>query len=556
MKRERDSCPFLHHQIGISNSQRESMPKKSSLAAAAAAAVEDQGSTKRNRAIRTTKAPPLNPDVQADSSTSPASSAAKLTASNLARVASKNRASRSVSSSSKDSTPVQGPGKSIAALKLLGAPGFCAPLSQGSERASNSKGSEFVPLGAESEHSDSRGSDSSTVGRSESVPSSKGKEPVRRAKAASSTASPSTQSSKKAAPSVRLALSAPPLASDSDMATRNKPRPAYTSKDDHGDSQEEQALWNQIQTDMRKCSVIQKKQITATERIKELYDLINKTPGTASSKLYEEMDGLTREVSKLTQEEQRLLNEEPTDIIRNIEILKALRAASSNDPGRASSPNPRNKEKQRKKIGSVSSKLESADTLDSPGPSPLATNRLKSSGRSGSVAAGRETKESSVKIEDDASSSTGRPVSSTEGSKGPSAERAGKFFVGAEVAYKQAKPKEDGSQWIQCTILSITERNGKKRYEVQDPEPDETGAPGDIYTASASALIAIPPLDAELGEIPVGKAVLARYPETTTFYRAEVTGHVSTKNLCRLKFEDDQNQEMEVDRRFVLSLDK
>ena len=46
--------------------------------------------------------------------------------------------------------------------------------------------------------------------------------------------------------------------------------------------------------------------------------------------------------------------------------------------------------------------------------------------------------------------------------------------------------------------------------------------------------------------------MLARYPETTTFYRAEVTG--AKKDFYRLRFEDDQNQEMEVGRRFVLDV--
>ncbi len=63
-------------------------------------------------------------------------------------------------------------------------------------------------------------------------------------------------------------------------------------------------------------------------------------------------------------------------------------------------------------------------------------------------------------------------------------------------------------------------------------------------------MIAIPTADTILADYPVGKHVLARYPETTTFYRAEVTG--GRKDVCRLKFEDDQNQEMEVGRRYVL----
>lgn len=87
---------------------------------------------------------------------------------------------------------------------------------------------------------------------------------------------------------------------------------------------------------------------------------------------------------------------------------------------------------------------------------------------------------------------------------------------------------------------------------MQDPEPDENGAPGQIYKTWSNALIAIPGPNSPLSEFPVGKPVLARYPETTTFYRAEVTG--TKKDSYRLKFEEDQDQEMEVYRRFVLDV--
>lgn len=91
------------------------------------------------------------------------------------------------------------------------------------------------------------------------------------------------------------------------------------------------------------------------------------------------------------------------------------------------------------------------------------------------------------------------------------------------------------------------------RYEVQDPEPDENGQPGQVFSKiSAAALIAIPKEGDLLVDFPVGKLVLARYPETTTFYRATIAG--SRKDVYRLKFEDDQGQEMEVYRRFVLDV--
>jgi SAGA-associated factor 29 len=51
----------------------------------------------------------------------------------------------------------------------------------------------------------------------------------------------------------------------------------------------------------------------------------------------------------------------------------------------------------------------------------------------------------------------------------------------------------------------------------------------------------------------VGKQVLARYPDTTTFYRAEVMG--VKKEAYRLKFEgEEDDKEMEVDRRYVLDI--
>ena len=83
-------------------------------------------------------------------------------------------------------------------------------------------------------------------------------------------------------------------------------------------------------------------------------------------------------------------------------------------------------------------------------------------------------------------------------------------------------------------------------------EPDDPNAPNVIYKASAAALIAIPPAGANLPDFAAGKHVLARYPETTTFYNAEVKG--MKKDSYRLKFEDDQDKEMEVDRRYVLDL--
>ncbi|MCJ1412715.1 SAGA HAT/Core module component [Ptychographa xylographoides] len=346
----------------------------------------------------------------------------------------------------------------------------------------------------------------------------------------------------------------PTVPPEEDMAARNRPRNGASKED----PDEELSMWNQIKKDLEKCNVINKRAAEVSKNIKESEEKMGKSPSIPE---IDALQSLYREAVKLAEEEHALLNEEPADLIKNIGILAALRTASEKEPQRpAHQPSKSRKPKpQAVQPGSqpsqqvtvpppiVSKQIDTDGAADSPGPSPsmasTSASRLKgtSTARSGSVASVRDGKEGVVKVEEGA-----------EGAKGPSAERAGKFFRGAEVAYKQAKMKEDGSQWIQCSIIGIIEVGNKKRYEVQDPEPDENGAPGQIYKASAAALIAIPPSDAILSDYPVGKHVLARYPETTTFYRAEVTG--MRNNMCRLKFEDDQNQEMEVPRRFVLDV--
>lgn len=176
-------------------------------------------------------------------------------------------------------------------------------------------------------------------------------------------------------------------------------------------------------------------------------------------------------------------------MIKNIEILAALRSASETEqitPSSTSSargpgshhgrdlPNkPPARNPKRQKLGpettdgaadapSTTSSTTATANVQVMAPNVVIPARAKGASagpvRSGSVptaaAAAREVKaEPVVKIEE-----------GSEGSKGPAGERAGKFFVGAEVAYKQAKPREDGSQWIQCNITSITEVGGKMKY--------------------------------------------------------------------------------------------
>jgi SAGA-associated factor 29 len=85
------------------------------------------------------------------------------------------------------------------------------------------------------------------------------------------------------------------------------------------------------------------------------------------------------------------------------------------------------------------------------------------------------------------------------------------------------------------------------------------------YRASVNHLVPIPPpaSNTTLPDLNKGKNVLALYPGTTTFYKAEVVaGWVvngaglakGEENLVRLRFEgeDEADREMSVERRYVL----
>lgn len=126
--------------------------------------------------------------------------------------------------------------------------------------------------------------------------------------------------------------------------------------------------------------------------------------------------------------------------------------------------------------------------------------------------------------------------------------------VGSSVAFRQPRTKGSEGDWIQCDIVRIMGEGPKARCEVQDPEPDENGLPGQKYKTVLTTLIPIQKDNAGLPPYPKGSRVLARYPETTTFYRAEVMG--SKKETCMLRFEGEEEIEKltEVERRLVLEV--
>lgn len=130
------------------------------------------------------------------------------------------------------------------------------------------------------------------------------------------------------------------------------------------------------------------------------------------------------------------------------------------------------------------------------------------------------------------------------------------FAVGEEVAFKRKIPgKLEEQDWIQGKVTRVIGEGKSRRYDVQDPFPEgAVTKPGEFtYKSSASQMVPIPAQGTQLGDYEVGRAVLALYPETTTFYRAEVKAMLDDGANVQLLFEDEAAGALKVvERRMVL----
>ncbi|GLB38540.1 putative SGF29 tudor-like domain containing protein [Lyophyllum shimeji] len=133
--------------------------------------------------------------------------------------------------------------------------------------------------------------------------------------------------------------------------------------------------------------------------------------------------------------------------------------------------------------------------------------------------------------------------------------------------------ENDENTWILALVIKCINAD-KNRYEVQDAEPQEDGQPGIVYNTTLRAIIPLPDPNAPPGspahvnayqEFPAGATVMALYPDTSCFYRAEVIATPKEMNpraasapsskympTYKLKFEDDDNQEHTVAAQWVV----
>ncbi|KAF2269823.1 hypothetical protein CC78DRAFT_564509 [Lojkania enalia] len=352
------------------------------------------------------------------------------------------------------------------------------------------------------------------------------------------------------------------------MAARSRPRGGQV-KDE---LDEERSLWSQIRADAKRVDQLLNQSNAVSKKIVELHDEQNIRLGrgdSPSASIDAELEKSLRENIRLNEEIQNLLESESgsSDILKQLEILSALRDAHEPEPitmSRATSVGKSQRDRQTKR--KHPDNLDDRDSIaaESPGgggPSPKVIStkeRLmaKSGGsRAGSVPIGRE---GSVKAEE---------------GDGEQIKEKHRLHVNTEVLYRPNKSRTFEGEGILCRVTSVIGEGKQRRYEIIDSDPDPP-TPAQPYRASVKDLVAIPSPGAEksLGDLPAKRAVLALYPGTTTFYKAEVVsawrnghgvgivkeegkdGDGSPKNLVRLRFEgeDEVDREMSVERRYVL----
>ncbi|KAI1466252.1 SGF29 tudor-like domain-containing protein [Daldinia caldariorum] len=113
------------------------------------------------------------------------------------------------------------------------------------------------------------------------------------------------------------------------------------------------------------------------------------------------------------------------------------------------------------------------------------------------------------------------------------------FAKDDEVAFKPKPVSNEQTDWILGIVQDVRGEGKTRRYKVLDADVDENGHQKDFRTY-ASSMILIPKEGTVLPPLETGKTVLALYPNTTTFYKAEVMG-MDGDGKVNLKFEGEES---------------
>lgn len=123
------------------------------------------------------------------------------------------------------------------------------------------------------------------------------------------------------------------------------------------------------------------------------------------------------------------------------------------------------------------------------------------------------------------------------------------------VAFSPKPPTpKDTTEWYLGTVKQVLGEGKGRRYIVKEEDPDVPSPARKEYKMSTSGMIPIPPPGMELPRLDWGKTVLALYPDSSIFYKADVMGmDYGTPNvILRFKVDEDAGVQQIVERRFVV----
>ncbi|KAI6249826.1 hypothetical protein HI914_01089 [Erysiphe necator] len=238
--------------------------------------------------------------------------------------------------------------------------------------------------------------------------------------------------------------------------------------------------------------------------------------------------------------EQQITKLQDTSFITKLELLRDIRMSNELEAAAETSLTARGS-------SSRGSHVDCDGPSDSPGLSPAEVRQVRK------LASSRNNSQT-PKVADDVKSFT-----SESNERMPKAKVL--YAVGDKVAFrrKQQVTHPDGKvteelEWIQGKVNKVIGEGKSRRYEVRDPyyTPESNDGP-EFYKSSASQMVPIPVEGSNLEVYEVGKRVLALYPDTSQFYRAEVKGTLNGGTHVQLLFEDELEGILKtVERRFTL----
>ena len=258
--------------------------------------------------------------------------------------------------------------------------------------------------------------------------------------------------------------------------SRNRPRGPPVLRDNGLAANEETDMWNKIVQDLRRAKEKNDQQKGLCEQIDSLNEKIGQEGNSKfffffrslfsyayaiitepSLSEHNHLDNLLRQVAKLSEEERTILQDEPSDVIKNLGLLIALRQASEAEAPQNRTTSSQKSRKKRNEAESGSA----TDVSGPPGAPPSSaaekTGRAKVQRSASVFSQGREGRDSRDSV----------PIKSEEGaesSKSTVAERNGQLVIGAEVVFKHNKNKQGiEGEGIQCIIKEITGEGYKRR---------------------------------------------------------------------------------------------